>query len=132
MDEVRTAQRLDPLSLAINTDVGFHNYYNGRYADAIAQLHSVIGMKRDFGLAQLWLARSYLEVAASTSRWPRPRAPKRPRRNGRTRRRARLHAGRDGPHRRSARCVTKWSGYRHGVSLPPSYFPAQKSVAVFE
>jgi DNA-binding winged helix-turn-helix (wHTH) protein/TolB-like protein len=62
MDEVRKAQRLDPLSLGINTDVGFHHYYNGRYADAIAQLHSVLGMKRDFGLAQLWLARSYLEV----------------------------------------------------------------------
>jgi DNA-binding winged helix-turn-helix (wHTH) protein/TolB-like protein/Tfp pilus assembly protein PilF len=60
--EIRAAQRLDPLSLAINTDVGFHHYYNGRYADAIAQLQSVLGMKSDFGLAYLWLARSYLEV----------------------------------------------------------------------
>ena len=62
MHEIRTAQRLDPLSLAINTDVGFHHYYNGRYAEAIAQLHAVLGMKRDFGLAHVWLARSYLEV----------------------------------------------------------------------
>jgi DNA-binding winged helix-turn-helix (wHTH) protein/TolB-like protein len=62
MDEVRTAQRLDPLSLAINTDVGFHHYYNRRYVEAIAQLLSVLGMKRDFGLAQLWLSRSYLEL----------------------------------------------------------------------
>jgi tetratricopeptide (TPR) repeat protein len=60
--EIRTAQRLDPLSLAINTDVGFHDYYNGRFAEAIAQLQSVLGMKSDFGLAHLWLARSYLEV----------------------------------------------------------------------
>lgn len=62
MQEVRTAQRLDPLSLAINTDVGFHHYYNGRYDEAIAQLKSVLGMKSDFALAHLWLARSYLEV----------------------------------------------------------------------
>jgi DNA-binding winged helix-turn-helix (wHTH) protein/TolB-like protein/Tfp pilus assembly protein PilF len=62
MREVRTAQRLDPLSLVINTDVGFHHYYNGRYAEAIAQLQSVLGMKSDFGLAHLWLARSYGEV----------------------------------------------------------------------
>lgn len=62
MNEVRTAQRLDPLSLAINTDVGFHHYYNGRYAEAIAQLQSVLGMKSDFGLAHLWLARSYGQV----------------------------------------------------------------------
>lgn len=62
MHEVRTAQRLDPLSLAINTDIGFHHCYSGRHAEAIAQLHAVLGMKRDFGLAHLWLARSYLEV----------------------------------------------------------------------
>lgn len=62
MAEVRTAQLLDPLSLAINTDVGFHHYYNGRHAEAIAQLQSVLGMKSDFGLAHLWLARSFLET----------------------------------------------------------------------
>jgi hypothetical protein len=55
MQEVRTAQRLDPLSLAINTDVGFHHYYNGRYAEAIAQLQSVLGMQSGFALAHLWL-----------------------------------------------------------------------------
>jgi DNA-binding winged helix-turn-helix (wHTH) protein/TolB-like protein len=60
MKEVRTAQRLDPLSLAINTDVGFHLLYNGRYAEAVAQLQSVLGMKSDFGLAHLWLARAFL------------------------------------------------------------------------
>ena len=59
--EVQAAHRLDPLSLAINTDVGFHHYYNGRYADAISQLQSVLAMKSDFLLAHLWLARSLLE-----------------------------------------------------------------------
>jgi serine/threonine-protein kinase len=61
MAEVRVAQRLDSLSLAINTDVGFHHYYNGRYAEAIEQLQSVLGMKSDFAPAHLWLARSFLE-----------------------------------------------------------------------
>jgi tetratricopeptide (TPR) repeat protein len=60
--EIRTAQRLDPLSLAINTDIGFHHFYNARYPEAIAQLQSVLGMKSDFGLAHLWLARSYVQV----------------------------------------------------------------------
>jgi tetratricopeptide (TPR) repeat protein len=62
MHEILTAQRLDPLSLAINTDVGFHHYYNGCYAEAIEQLQSVLGMKSDFALAHLWLARSFLEA----------------------------------------------------------------------
>ncbi|MFT3791842.1 MAG: tetratricopeptide repeat protein [Rudaea sp.] len=62
MNEIRTAQRLDPLSLAINTDVGFQHYYAGRYAEAVAQLRSVLAMKNDFGLAHLWLARALLEL----------------------------------------------------------------------
>jgi DNA-binding winged helix-turn-helix (wHTH) protein/Tfp pilus assembly protein PilF len=60
--EVETAHRLDPLSLAINTDIGFHHYYAGRYEEAIAQLQAVLGMKPDFALAHLWLARSLLEM----------------------------------------------------------------------
>lgn len=60
--EVQAAHKLDPLSLAINTDIGFHHYYTGRYAEALAQLQSVLGMKSDFALAHLWLARTYLEM----------------------------------------------------------------------
>jgi len=59
--EVQIAHRLDPLSLAINTDIGFHHYYNGRYAEAISQLRTVLAMKSDFMLAHLWLARALLE-----------------------------------------------------------------------
>jgi len=62
MEEIGRAQRLDPLSLPINTDVGFHHYYNGRYSEAIAQLQAVLAMQSDFGIAHLWLGRSYLEV----------------------------------------------------------------------
>jgi tetratricopeptide (TPR) repeat protein len=60
--EVQIAHRLDPLSLAINTDIGFHHYYNGRYAEAMLQLRSVLEMKSDFLLAHLWLARTLLEM----------------------------------------------------------------------
>ena len=61
-DEVQIAHRLDPLSLAINTDIGFHHYYNGRYGEAVAQLQAVLAMKSDFLLAHLWLARALLEM----------------------------------------------------------------------
>ena len=61
-DEVQLAHRLDPLSLAINTDIGFHHYYNGRYREAVFQLRSVLDMKNDFLLAHLWLARTLLEM----------------------------------------------------------------------
>ena len=59
--EVQVAHQLDPLSLAINTDIGFHHYYSGRYAEAVSQLQSVLAMKSDFLLAHLWLARALLE-----------------------------------------------------------------------
>ena len=57
---VQAAHQLDPLSLAINTDIGFHHYYNGRYGEAVSQLQSVLAMKSDFLLAHLWLARALL------------------------------------------------------------------------
>lgn len=60
--EVQIAHRLDPLSLAINTDIGFHHYYNGRYDEAVSQLQSVLAMKSDFLPAHLWLARALLEL----------------------------------------------------------------------
>ena len=60
--EIETAHRLDPMSLAINTDVGLHHYYNGRYPEAVAQLRAVLAMKPDFLLAHFWLARTYLQM----------------------------------------------------------------------
>lgn len=62
MREIQVAQSLEPLSLAINTDIGFHHYYNGRYPEAEAQLKTVLGMKSDFLLAHLWLARTYVQT----------------------------------------------------------------------
>jgi DNA-binding winged helix-turn-helix (wHTH) protein/TolB-like protein len=60
--EILLAQESDPLSLAINTDVGFHHYYNRRYDSAAKQLASVLEMKSDFPPAHLWLGRTYQEL----------------------------------------------------------------------
>jgi TolB-like protein/Tfp pilus assembly protein PilF len=60
--EVLLAQESDPLSLAINTDVGFHHYYNRRYDSAVKQLSAVLEMRSDFPPAHLWLGRTYQEL----------------------------------------------------------------------
>jgi TolB-like protein/DNA-binding winged helix-turn-helix (wHTH) protein/Tfp pilus assembly protein PilF len=64
--EIRRAQELDPLSLAINTDIGFEAYYSGRYDDAVRQLHAVLTVNAGFPLAHLWLGRTYQQM----SRYP--------------------------------------------------------------
>ncbi|MCA1601740.1 MAG: tetratricopeptide repeat protein [Acidobacteria bacterium] len=60
--EIHLARERDPLSLSINTDIGFHLYYNRQYDEAIKQLQSVLEMKKDFPLAHLWLGRSYQQI----------------------------------------------------------------------
>jgi tetratricopeptide (TPR) repeat protein len=60
--EVLLAQESDPLSLAINTDVGFHHYYNRRYDSAVKQLTAVLEMRSEFPPAHLWLGRTYQEL----------------------------------------------------------------------
>ena len=60
--EIELARERDPLSLAINTDLGFHYYYTRQYDEAIKQLESVLTMDRDFSPAHLWLGRSYQQV----------------------------------------------------------------------
>jgi DNA-binding winged helix-turn-helix (wHTH) protein/Tfp pilus assembly protein PilF len=60
--EVELAHRRDPLSIPINTDLGFHSYYAGRYDEAIKQLKFVLQMNGDFPLAHLWLGRTYQEL----------------------------------------------------------------------
>lgn len=60
--EIQLARERDPLSLSINTDIGFHLYYNRQYDEAIKQLQSVLEMKKDFPLAHLWLGRSYQQI----------------------------------------------------------------------
>jgi DNA-binding winged helix-turn-helix (wHTH) protein/Flp pilus assembly protein TadD len=60
--EIRIASEREPLSLAVNTDLGFHYYYTGRYAEAVKQLQLVLAMQADFAPAHLWLGRSYQEL----------------------------------------------------------------------
>jgi TolB-like protein/Tfp pilus assembly protein PilF len=60
--EILLAQESDPLSLAINTDVGFHHYYNRRYDSAVKQLTAVLEMRSEFPPAHLWLGRTYQEL----------------------------------------------------------------------
>lgn len=60
--EIQLARDRDPLSLSINTDVGFHYYYTRQYDQAIKQLKMVLEMKKDFPLAHLWLGRCYQDI----------------------------------------------------------------------
>lgn len=62
LQEILLAQERDPLSLSINTDLGFHYYYTGRYADAAKQLKLVLEMDPGFPPAHLWLGRTYQEL----------------------------------------------------------------------
>ena len=56
---LKKAAELDPLSVPINTDIGFSFYYSGDYDNAIKQLHASLKMNPKFGLTHLWLGRSY-------------------------------------------------------------------------
>ena len=57
--EIEQARRLDPLSLAIQTDIGFEAFYSSEYERAERQLKSVLEMDPHFALARLWLGRTY-------------------------------------------------------------------------
>ena len=57
--EIERALQLDPLSVPINTDIGFQMFYTGRYDAAIEQLKKTLQMNPKFPLAHLWLGRSY-------------------------------------------------------------------------
>ena len=57
--EIGRAHELDPLSVPINTDIGFELYYARRYEEAISHLRSVLQTSPKFPLAHLWLGRTY-------------------------------------------------------------------------
>jgi tetratricopeptide (TPR) repeat protein len=48
--------------MPINSDLGFHHYYTGRYDEAVKQLKFVLGMNRNFAPAHLWLGRTFREL----------------------------------------------------------------------
>ena len=57
--EMRVAQRLDPLSCAINGDMGKTLFFARRYDEAIAQLHNVLDMDPNCYVAVIWLRMVY-------------------------------------------------------------------------
>ena len=60
--EMQRARQRDPLSLSINTDIGFCHYYAGQYQEAAKQLQFVLDLNRDFSPAHLWLGRTFQEL----------------------------------------------------------------------
>src|SRR5258708_19882895 len=60
--EIQLACQRDPLSLPINSDLGFHHYYARRYDEAVKQLKFVLEMNRNFPPAHLWLGRTLQEL----------------------------------------------------------------------
>ncbi|TET69599.1 MAG: tetratricopeptide repeat protein, partial [Candidatus Aminicenantes bacterium] len=57
--ELKKAQELDPVSLAILSQVTWPLRYSGQYDEAIKQLKQVLQMDPDFGPAQSYLASCY-------------------------------------------------------------------------
>ena len=55
MSEILKAQELDPLSLIINTDVGWGLYYARAYDQAIEQLRRTLELDSNFAVAYLML-----------------------------------------------------------------------------
>jgi len=55
----KRARELDPLSVAVNTSLGWTFYYAHRYAEAIEQFQTSIAMDPNFPSAQLGLANAY-------------------------------------------------------------------------
>jgi DNA-binding winged helix-turn-helix (wHTH) protein len=60
--EIWLACQRDPLSVSINSDLGFHYYYTGQYEEALKQLKFVLELEEDFAPAHLWLGRTYQEL----------------------------------------------------------------------
>jgi serine/threonine-protein kinase len=58
--EIRSAQKLDPLNLVINTDVGTTYYWAGQYERAIGELRKTLELEPDFFLARVYLGFAYL------------------------------------------------------------------------
>jgi tetratricopeptide (TPR) repeat protein len=55
MAEILLAQELDPLSLIINTDVGWGLYFSRSFDQAIEQLHRTLELDANFAVAHLML-----------------------------------------------------------------------------
>jgi TolB-like protein/Flp pilus assembly protein TadD len=61
LEEIRQAQRLDPLSLIINTVVGTHFYYARQYDRAIEQCRETLELNPDFHVAYGVIGEAYTQ-----------------------------------------------------------------------
>ncbi len=61
LEQMRQAQELDPLSLAINTGIGHVLYLSRQYDRAIEQYGKTLRMDPNFVQARLWFGRPYLQ-----------------------------------------------------------------------
>jgi serine/threonine protein kinase/Flp pilus assembly protein TadD len=64
-DRIQRALNLDPLSLAIITDIGEQHYRRRRYEEALTQFQKVLEMDQDFAMAKYWMMRTWLEIGKS-------------------------------------------------------------------
>ena len=60
--EIQFARQRDPLSVPVNSDLGFQHYYAGQYDEAMKQLTFVLEMNPEFPPAHLWLGRTLQEL----------------------------------------------------------------------
>ena len=63
--EMKRAQELEPLSLILNTGVGWCLYYARRYDEAIEQFRDVFQMEPNFVPAQFALAMTYMQKGST-------------------------------------------------------------------
>jgi len=61
--EIKRAQELDPLSLIISTDVGWHYYFQRRFDLALDQLAKALEMDPNFPPAHLFLGQVYVQLS---------------------------------------------------------------------
>jgi len=61
LEQIRLAQELDPLSLAISTGVGHVLYLSKKYDDSIEQYARAVELDPSFMQTHLWFGRPYLQ-----------------------------------------------------------------------
>lgn len=61
LEQIRQAQRLDPLSLIINTVVGTHFYYSRQFDKAIEQCRETLELDPDFHIAYAVIGEAYTQ-----------------------------------------------------------------------
>ena len=60
--ELRQAQRIDPLHLLINLDMGLPFYFGRRYDQAVEQFQKIIEMESNFWPARFFLGQAYAQM----------------------------------------------------------------------